>query len=248
MGDEKFISDYLHRIEYHGSVEATEGVLKALQENHLASVPFENLDIMRNVAIQLDIDHLWDKIVHRKRGGICYELNGLFAELLRRIGFNVTYLSAKVPGCDNEFDHVLLMVELRDKWLVDVGFGDGFFTPLRFVEDIPQEDSKGTFRIIHKNNGYELWRNVNSSDSLEYTFTLTPRLLNDFYERCRFFEMHVESRFNKNRLCSLEKRHERISLTDRRLLRTKADVQTRIEIRSENEFTTYLEELFGIVL
>ncbi len=158
------------------------------------------------------------------------------------------YLSTKVPCYGNKFDHALILVELDEKWLVDVGYGDGFFAPLRFIEAIPQQDCKGMFRIIQQNGEYQLWRNMNNSDLLEYTFTLSPRQLNDFYERCRFFELDVESRFNKNRLCSLEKCDERISLTDSRLLHSKMGIQTRVEIKSEKEFASNLKNVISIKL
>lgn len=248
MNDYKFIIEYLNRIDYHDKIEVNVESLKALQRHHLASVPFENLDIMNKTSIQFDKDYLSEKIICQKRGGICYELNGLFAELLRCIGFDVSYLSAKVPCYDNEFDHLFLLVKLEEEWLVDVGYGDGFFTPLQLVEDIPQEDNKGIFRILRQSNEYELWRNENNADSLEYTFTLMPRQLGDFYERCRFFEVDEESRFNKNRLCSLEKFDERISLTDSRLLYTNMGIQNRIDIKSEKEFENSLKNVFNIRL
>jgi len=67
-----------------------------LHEAHLLAVPFENLDIVLGRAIVLDEASLWTKIVDHHRGGFCYELNGLFALLLRALGFQVDLLSAAV--------------------------------------------------------------------------------------------------------------------------------------------------------
>ena len=81
---------------------------------HLLAVPFENLDIHLGRPISLDQDALFGKIVTRRRGGFCYELNGLFALLLRELGFEVTLLSAGVARADGgfgpEFDHLTLLV------------------------------------------------------------------------------------------------------------------------------------------
>jgi len=90
------VAAYLDRIGYTGELTPSEPVLRELHRAHLLAVPFENLDISRGVPIQLDYPALFGKIVTRRRGGFCYELNGLFAELLRALGFSVKLLSASV--------------------------------------------------------------------------------------------------------------------------------------------------------
>ena len=80
---------YLHRINYRGEQTPTAATLCQLHRAHLLAAPFENLDIHLGRPIVLDQDALFDKIVRRRRGGFCYELNGLFALLLRELGFEV---------------------------------------------------------------------------------------------------------------------------------------------------------------
>jgi N-hydroxyarylamine O-acetyltransferase len=127
---------YLERISYRGPLAPTAKTLRQLQVAHLMSVPFENLSIHACEPIVLDDELLFAKVVTRRRGGFCYELNGLFAWLLRSLGFRVTMLAAEVMNARGEwglpFDHMVLLVALEDRWLVDVGFGDSFFEPLRF--------------------------------------------------------------------------------------------------------------------
>jgi len=77
------IDAYLKRINYRGSLDPTTQTLQQLQVAHLLTVPFENLSIHLAEPIILDGDALFEKIVVRRRGGFCYELNGLFAALLR---------------------------------------------------------------------------------------------------------------------------------------------------------------------
>jgi N-hydroxyarylamine O-acetyltransferase len=109
------IQAYLDRIDYHGPRDPTAETLRALHSAHLLAVPFENLSIHLGQPIVLDQDALFDKIVRRRRGGFCYELNGLFAALLRALEFDVTLLSARVArpagGFGPEFDHLTLRVE-----------------------------------------------------------------------------------------------------------------------------------------
>src|SRR5258706_4705129 len=120
---------YLDRIGQRGPTPANETTLRSLHLAHLRTVPFENLDIHLGRDIVLDETRLFDKIVRQKRGGFCYELNGLFAELLGELGFRVTLLSARVVNDGQvgpEFDHLALRVDLDRPWLCDVGFGDSF--------------------------------------------------------------------------------------------------------------------------
>src|SRR5271170_4644175 len=87
---------YLDRIAYAGPLAPTVDVLRDLHRAHLFSVPCENLDIALGRQIVCDENAFIRKIVERRRGGFCYELNGAFAALLRAIGFRVTLLSARV--------------------------------------------------------------------------------------------------------------------------------------------------------
>src|SRR5438874_538763 len=90
------IEAYLNRIGYSGPRTPTLDTLRGLHRSHLLRVPFENLDIHSGRPIELDEERLFEKIVHHGRGGFCYELNGLFANLLREMGFPVSLLSAGV--------------------------------------------------------------------------------------------------------------------------------------------------------
>ena len=103
-------------------------------------------------ADHLDDEALFEKIVRRRRGGFCYELNGLFAALLRGLGFDVVMLSAEVAnkerGFGPEYDHMALMVRFGGKrYLVDVGFGDSFREPLLLDERAEQMDGGRAYRI-----------------------------------------------------------------------------------------------------
>src|SRR5436309_4552846 len=123
-------ASYLKRIGYRGPLIPHIDVLRRLHHRHLLSVPFENLDIHLGRPIILDQRFFYKKIVENRRGGYCYELNGCFAWLLKRLGFKVSMLSARVAkkeeGLSPEFDHLTLLVHLGERLLVDFGFGDLF--------------------------------------------------------------------------------------------------------------------------
>ena len=111
------VDRYLARIGYAGSREPSLATLTGLQAAHLFAVPFENLHVFHRVGVRVDIDWSYDKIVEQRRGGWCYELNGCFAELLARLGFDVDRLScrtfdAATGGLSADFDHLALLVRV----------------------------------------------------------------------------------------------------------------------------------------
>ncbi|MGZ8843713.1 MAG: arylamine N-acetyltransferase family protein, partial [Pyrinomonadaceae bacterium] len=116
------VQAYLDRIDYRGSLSRDSETIRQIHLAHFLSVPFENLSIHAREPIVLDDAALFEKIVERRRGGFCYELNGLFAALLRELGFEVAMLSAQVAndegGFSRDFDHMTLMVSLDEqRWL-----------------------------------------------------------------------------------------------------------------------------------
>ena len=141
---------YLLRLGDRGPCEPTAGTLTRLHRAHMRTVPFENLDICFGVPIRLELPALYDKIVARRRGGFCYELNALFGWLLGTLGFRLELLSARVydggrPG--REFDHLLLLVDLGDRWIADVGFGDSFVEPLP-LDGGPVHQDGSDYRLV----------------------------------------------------------------------------------------------------
>src|SRR5918911_3762110 len=155
------VEAYLERIDYRGPLEPTAETLRRLHVAHLLAVPFENLSIHAGEPIVLEDGALFDKVVARRRGGFCYELNGLFAALLRELGFNVGMLSAAVArregGFGPEFDHMALLVTLEERWLADVGFGDSFVEPLLLDERGEQRQGPPAYRILPHGDRMNLW-------------------------------------------------------------------------------------------
>jgi N-hydroxyarylamine O-acetyltransferase len=253
---------YLERIHCSSELnrEAREpslALLRALHEAHLLAVPFENLSIHYGQPIILTDEALYDKIVWRRRGGFCYELNGLFAWLLRRLGFTVTLLSARVAQADGgftpAFDHMALLVHnLEDAdWLADVGFGDSFRHPPRMQPDVEQDGADGrTYRLrFDTANGSWLMQQSGASGwESQYRFTLHPHSMADFADRCAFHQTSPDSHFTQKRICSLALPDGRITLSDRRLITTLHGARVERDPASEAEYRDVLAERFGIVV
>ena len=251
------IKAYLERINYHGSLAPTAETLRALQVAHLLTVPFENLSIHAGQAILLEDDALFSKIVTNRRGGFCYEANGLFAGLLRTLGFAVAMLSAEVanPGGEfgPDFDHMALEVQLERRWLVDVGFGDSFIEPLLLDERGEQRQGSRAYRIIPEGNYLVLMRQDEGEEwTAQYRFTLNHYTYADYAEMCRYHQTSPESHFTRSRICSRATGEGRITLSDMRFITTSISGGNQIRyertLTDDAEYADILREQFGIVM
>jgi len=248
--------EYLERIKHQGSLEPTLETLQALHEAHLQAVPFENLSIYYGRPIVLREEALFEKIVRRRWGGFCFELNGLFAVLLRELGFDVTLLSASMSHKDGQFgpdiDHLTLQVHLSEDWLADVGNGDSFRKPLKIkeaVEYVEGEPLQQAYRMV-RDGAYWIVQRCGSDNiwKPEYRFGMQPHKLADFVARCHYYETSPESHFTHGRMCSLATPEGRITLRDQRLITTVDGKKEERMLESEEECEVILKEQFGIVL
>ncbi len=246
------ITDYLDRINYRGSLEPTAETLRELHKAHLLAAPFENLDIHLGREIVLDEQKNYSKIVERHRGGFCYELNGAFAMLLRALGYDMKMLSAGVANPKGEFgppfDHMTLLVELEERWLADVGFGDSFREPLLLDEQGEQVEEWGAYRIARDGEQLTLEQRDGDLWRPQYRFTLQPYNFADFAEMCRYHQTSPESPFTQRRTCSLATVDGRITLTNMRLITTTGGERRERELTDEQEYAAILRERFGVVL
>jgi N-hydroxyarylamine O-acetyltransferase len=249
------IDAYLKRISYSGSLEPTADTLRDLQLAHLLTVPFENLSIHSGEPIVLEENALFAKIVERRRGGFCYEANGLFAGLLRALGFEVAMLGAGVANSQGEFgpnfDHMTLMVTLSDRWLVDVGFGDSFLEPLLLDSRAEQVQGTRAFKIVDDHDHLILLRrNLDADWEPQYRFTLQTYSFADYEEMCQFHQTSPDSHFTKGRICSRATADGRVSLSEMRLITTSGPEQRRDErtLKDQDEYDRVLRDEFGIVM
>jgi N-hydroxyarylamine O-acetyltransferase len=247
------ISAYLKRINFSGSLDPSAENLPRLQVAHLLAVPFENLSIHEGEPIVLNDAALFEKIVQHRRGGFCYELNGLFAALLRELGFDVQMLSASVCNSEGkwgpDFDHMTLLVTLDERWLVDVGFGDSFVEPLRFDLRTDQTQGSRAYRIDEDADGYVLRQRIEDGEwRPQYRFTLEPHVFADYEEMCLYQQTSPESHFTKARICSRLTSDGRLTISGNRFITTKGNTRAERELSTDSEIAEALREHFGIVM
>lgn len=146
---------YFARIGYDGPREPTLAVLRAITQKHPDAISFENLDVLLGRGISLDPAAIDAKLITARRGGYCYEQNGLLKRVLTALGFEVQGLMARVwwmkpPETPvRARSHMVLSVTIDgEAWLTDNGFGGCVLTaPLRLMSDEVQSTPNGAFRI-----------------------------------------------------------------------------------------------------
>ncbi len=246
---------YFERIGYHGAPAVTAPCLRQLHARQVMSVPFEDLDIHEEVPLSLALPDLFDKVVQQQRGGFCYELNYLFASLLRQLGFEVTLLSARIFNLPDQlgppFDHLVLLVSLAsDRYLLDVGYGDLFIEPLRWTFGITQRDQFHHFQLREAKNCVELWMSsLGEADfELRYIIDTRPRRIEDFAKACHDKQHDADSYFVQNRLCTLPTPKGRITLFNDTFTERIDGQKHQEPIKDEQHFRAILRNRFGIVL
>lgn len=249
---------YLARLEYEAPVKPDVQTLRGLHLAHMRRVPFENLDIGLKRPIRITEAALWDKIVLHGRGGFCYELNGMFAWLLKQIGFDVTYLNARVYNRRDgklgiDFDHLALLVQVPaqpGRWLADVGFGDSFNEPLSFDVEGEQPQGLRSYRLEATPEGCVVWqKNYSGIWNREYFFDLQPRDFPTDYEAgCLYHQTSPRSSFTRGSIISKATPEGRVSLEDGWLIVTTAGQRSERPVDSKAEYHALLKQYFDINL
>jgi N-hydroxyarylamine O-acetyltransferase len=242
------VAAYLARIGAARPAAPTSASLAALHRAHVQSVPFEDYDIHTGVTISLESDSLERKIVQRRRGGYCYELNGLFGALLRELGFAVTLVAAFSLDDDGtrgpDVDHLLLLVEAVDgNWVVDVGNG------ARWPQPVPRRP--GVHGRVQVYRDGDVWwtteRRGDGSWERGWAWTPQPRQLADFAERNRYQQYDPASDFVGRRVAALATPTGRISLVNGVFAELTNGARTERTVSAAEEWAL-LADRFGIVL
>lgn len=246
------LAAYLARIGVPGPLALDDGALRDLHRAHLEAVPFENLSIHLGEPISLAEADLMDKIVSRRRGGFCYELNGAFACLLESLGARVRRLSARVYGDDGvpspPFDHLALVVRLPDgsgPWLADVGFGSHSTYPLLADARDEQADPGGRFLLAGAPDGDI---DVVKDGQPQYRLELRERALADFVPTCWWQQTSPQSHFTRSVICSRLTADGRVSISGHKLIRTVAGQRFEQDLPGDQAVLAAYRDHFGIGL
>ncbi|MCB1691727.1 MAG: arylamine N-acetyltransferase [Pseudomonadales bacterium] len=244
------IDDYLARIGFEGTPRADLPTLFEIHRRHLLAIPYENIDVQLGRPVDLDISRIYRKLVEQRRGGWCYEMNGLLGWALGEIGFDVKRVTGGVMrvvrGDDALGNHLVLTVDLDGElWVADAGFGDGVLEPLRLTAG-PIEQRGFEYRLERLPDG--LWRFHNHAfgGAPSFDFSTAPADESLLLEKCNYLQTSPESPFVLSLVCQrfvpggyeiqLGKLAKRV---------TPAGPETWL-LRSPAELVSRLESVFGL--
>jgi N-hydroxyarylamine O-acetyltransferase len=256
-GFERFdLEAYLIRVGYSGPPTATLDTLAALHLLHAQAIPFENLNPFLRWPVRLDLEALEQKLVRDGRGGYCFEQNLLFSYALRKIGFRVTWLAARVSGSAHADSiparsHMLLLVDLEGRpYVVDVGFGGLTLTaPLRLETDTEQATPHESFRLMGLPGGFLLQADVNGAWEALYRFDLQEQFLSDYEVSSWYLSNHPASRFVTGLMAARPAVDRRYALRNADLAVHYLNGQTeRRTIASVPDMRSVLEDVFRLTL
>lgn len=244
-------SAYLHRIRFAGDARADLPTLRRIHRLHLEAIPYENLDVQLGRGVGFDVAATYRKLVLGRRGGWCYEMNGLMAWALEQIGFRITRLAGAVvrdrAGDSSIGSHLALCVHLDQPYLADVGFGDGLIEPTPIVQGVFRQDDF-EFRLERLDERWWRFHNQPHGGAPSFDFALSEAPSERLAARCEWLQSAPESPFVLNAVCQRYVDGQLAVLRGRvlkRIDRTKVETRT---IDSLREYRTVLADVFGIEL
>lgn len=249
------VNSYLERIGCGKAVSPSVEYLAELQEQHLCTVPYENLDILAGREVSLQIPELFAKIVTQRRGGYCFELNALFGWLLRQLGYEVVDYVARFWRDEAVLPplrrHHVLGVRAEDQWhLVDVGVGGVIpLRPLRLLEGTNMNQGEESYRLardsrfgwVLEEQHHQNWRRV-------YSFTEENQEAEDFVFANFWCQKAAESVFRKGLILAIRNHVGRNSIAGREVRLFRPQGVEVLTPANASEWQNVLSEYFGIQL
>ena len=244
------LSAYFSRIGYSGPVTPDLTTLEAVMRAHAAAVPFENLDVQLGRPLGTELPAIYAKLVERRRGGWCYEQNGLLGWALGEMGFDVTRIAAGVMRHmlgDTVGNHLTLIVNLDEPWLVDVGFGGTQAMPLPLAAG---EHDHAPFTVsLAEADGY--WRfseRFAANDPFSFDFHAVPADEALLAGRCQALQTDPESPFVQNLVVQQRQGERHLTLRGRMLVERDAAGEAKHLVQDPGEFVALLRDRFGLDL
>ncbi|MDG4663045.1 arylamine N-acetyltransferase [Mycobacterium sp. 236(2023)] len=249
-------AEYFTRIAFTGPAEPTLDTVRGIVAAHNRTIPFENLDPLTGIpVVDLSADALADKLIGRRRGGYCYEHNGLLGYVLEELGFGVQRLAGRVVWMHDgdalpAQTHQVLSVTLPDgdgPWLVDVGFGGQTLTsPIRLEAGPVQQTRHEPYRLLDHAEGVELQAEVRGTWQPLYLLNLTPRPRIDLEVGSWYVSTYPHSGFVTGLSAAIVADDARWNLRGRHLAVHGAGGSKKTRFETAGEVLDVLDKQFGI--
>lgn len=247
-----FLPRYLARIGYRGPVAPTIEVLAALQAAHIAAIPFEAIDALTGAGIDIGADAVDAKLIGQRRGGYCFEQNGLFLRVLHAIGFDAEGLIRRVrwmlpdDAPPTPRTHMVVRVRVGGRpWLVDVGFGATVPpAPLAMDSEEPQPTRHETYRIVRHGDVWQVGALIESEWRTLYRIEDTPPPAIDYEIGNLYTSAHPDSHFRHQLIAARTTAEARYGLRDNRLTTRLTDGRIDRRYLTADEIERTLAEIF----
>lgn len=256
MFTDKQIRTYLDRIAYHGDTALSIENLTEMHRLHLQHIPYENLDLLNNVPLSLEPEDLYTKIITNRRGGYCFELQGLFCHLLKSLGYAVAQFAGRFldePWHIQMRRHRILVVSIGAKrYVCDVGVrSESPRVPLELAERRVQFDSISQY--CYNKDPFYGWVLMQKERGKDWKpligFTEEEQIDDDFIMPSFYCERHPHSTFNKFMKISIFTDDSNLTIVGNRFSTySSARVTERRVIKSDEEAIAILSTVFGINL
>ncbi|MGZ6016739.1 MAG: arylamine N-acetyltransferase family protein [Phenylobacterium sp.] len=243
---------YLDRIGFEGAVRPDAATLRALHRTHMQAIPYENLDVQFGRPLTPDPAAAYDKIVRRRRGGWCYEMNGVFGAMLQAAGFKVTRLAGaamrEVRGDFTIGSHLVLLVELPDgPWIADVGFGDGALEPFPLAAS-PLSFEGYEFRLQTLDERWWRFHNHEFGGARSFDFAVEPADPAVLQTKCEWLQSAPESPFVQNLVCQRYRGDEILQLLGRTYRQVRPGARRERLIEDADDLVRVLRDDFTLDL
>ena len=252
------LAAYFDRIGYAGPAQPTVQTLHALVAAHNGSIPFENLDPLMGIPVaDLGPAELTDKLVRRRRGGYCYEQNGLMGYVLAELSFGVERLAGRVvwmnpnPTLPAQTHQVLSVAVpgVDGRFLVDVGFGGQTLTsPIRLEAGPVQRTRHEPYRLREHGEGFLLEAEIRGDWQPLYMFSTRPQPRIDLEVGSWYVSTYPESVFVVGLTAALVTNDARWNLRGRNLAIHSGGDTERIRFDTAAQVLGALTDRFGIDL
>jgi N-hydroxyarylamine O-acetyltransferase len=245
--DSQLTMEYLNRIGATRPTKPDLDGLRHLQERQIMTVPFENIDYHLDRPIFMT-EQVLSKIVHDRRGGGCYETNPALGYLLESLGYSVHIHPGRVYYRDGRLSpplcHLVLRVDLEERWLVDTGFGRNSLHPLRFDSREAQVDPNGEYRLVDVEGGIDLYLN----DRPLYRIDDRTAIIDDFRPTLQWYRTASESPFMQDLFCSLPTETGRVTLKGRQLTIVDGETKNSEQLPDDLAVLAAYRKYFGFEL
>ena len=247
-----FLPRYFARIGYSGAVAPTWDVLAALQAAPIAAIPFEAIDALTGAGVDIGADAIDAKLIGQRRGGYCFEQNGLFLRVLQAIGFAAEGLIGRVrwmlpdDAPPTPRTHMVVRVTIEGRsWLVDAGFGAAVPPqPLAMDSEDPQPTRHESYRVVRHGAEWQVaalieeeWRTLYRIENV-----VPPAI--DYEIGNWYTSAHPDSHFRHQLIAARTTAEARYGLRDNRLTTRLADGRLDRRYLGADEIERVLGEIF----